>query len=295
MGVQFEETLHLPAQAHAQRAAGFARGARCAFFLEPDLFDGVEPGLADCLIRRVRIEQAVEHRRKRHVGFNAVLHQQRQELAHRFALARGHLLDRINTVTHPELCAQLGIGIRHGVFTFLPIGPPFGAAREQIHQALLGVVEAELAHQMLECLRVRALGIGPQMRGELLPGFFAQRTGVLGECGMRPAIGVAGRCQRREFDQAEEPAVKGVNRNARLCVEQFIEQAACGIHQGARLGVAQAALDQELHYLGIVLHQGKFAAPAHQTLPHFAGRFAGESKGEDRTRLGPRQQQPQHA
>ena len=161
MGVQFEETLHLPAQAHAQRAAGFARGARCAFFLEPDLFDGVEPGLADCLIRRVRIEQAVEHRRKRHVGFDAVLHQQRQELAHRFALARGHLLDRINAVTHPELCAQLGIGIRHGVFAFLPIGPPLGAAREQIHQALLGVVEAELAHQTLECLRVRALGIGP--------------------------------------------------------------------------------------------------------------------------------------
>ena len=132
------------------------------------------------------------------------------------------------------------------------------------------------------------------MRGELLPGFFAQRTGVLGECGMRPAIGVAGRCQRREFDQAEEPAVKGVNRNARLCVEQFIEQAACGIHRGARLGVAQAALDQELQYLGIVLHQGKFAAPARQTLPHLAGRFAGESKREDRTRLGPRQQQPQH-
>jgi hypothetical protein len=189
---------------------------------------------------------------------------------------------------HPQQLFQRQARRRHRIRASPSRRPPFRPPRQQAVQQLAQAGQGQFRRQLGEGGFHRPAPLPPQLLGQGVPGLLPQQGGILDD--------VAGRAQGqgRPGQQMEEPAVEGGDHGPRPGGQHLLQQLPRRRQGGPGLDFVEAALDQEVHRLG-VRQQGQVGKPGVQALPHLRRRLAGEGDGQQFGGLRPRQQQPDHA
>ncbi len=254
---------------------------------------GFEPGLPSSSQGGSGAYHPLQSLRPLHVPLQprrAVARHQRQvfpavgEESRRVQQVLGHRV----RLPHPQQLFQRQARRRHRIRASPSRRPPFRPPRQQAVQQLAQAGQGQFRRQFGEGRFHGPAPLPSQLLGQGVPGLLAQQRGILDDVAGRP------QGQGRPGQQMEEPAMEGGDHGTGPGGEHLLQQPPRLRQGGPGLGLAQAALDQEVHRLG-VRQQGQVGKPGVQALPHLRRRLAGEGDGQQLGRLRSRQQQPDHA